>query len=416
MPQFRQQTLLWAILVGAAAGLVCGWWFGEAMAPVAWLGDLFLDALKMVIVPLIVAAVISGIGSLGDVRRLGRIGGLTLLYYLLTTASAVLLGLVLVNLVQPGSGIDTLAGGVPEGFADKETTGFSDIVRSLISPNLVAAAADTQLLPIIVFSLLLGAALTTVGEHGRTTLAFFDGLNEAMMKLVMWIMVAAPVGIFALIAGRFAEAGGGAAFLAEVQAVGWYVATVIGGLFLHFLLLTAVGQALARRGFSYVRAQGRALVTAFGTGTSSGTLPVTMECAREAGVDDRAVRFVLPLGATVNMDGTALYEAVAVMFIAQAYGIELGLAEQTLVFITATLAAIGAAGIPQAGLVTMIIVLTAVNLPLEGIGLLLAVDWFLDRLRTLVNVWGDSVGAAVIGQYIGANDAAAAPAAPQPNA
>lgn len=396
------QTLLWAILAGAVAGVVCGWLFGEQMQAVAWLGELFLDTLKMVIVPLIVAAVISGIGSLGDVRKLGRLGGLTVLYYFLTTATAVFLGLVLVNLVEPGSGVETLESKTPESISDQSPAGFSDIVRTLVTPNLIQAAADTELLPIIIFCLLFGAALTVVGDKGKPVLQFFDGLNEAMMKLVMWIMVIAPVGIFALIAGKFGEAGGGAAFLNEVRAVGWYVATVIGGLLIHFFLLTGVARLLAGRGFDYVRAQGRALVTAFGTGTSSGTLPITMECAHEAGVDERAVRFVLPLGATINMDGTALYEAVAVMFIAQAYGIELSFAEQTLVFVTATLAAIGAAGIPQAGLVTMIIVLTAVDLPLEGIGLLLAVDWFLDRLRTTVNVWGDSVGAAVVGRLIGA--------------
>lgn len=396
----QHQVLLWAILAGAAAGVACGWLFGETMLAVAWIGDLFLDALKMVILPLIIAAVISGIGSLGDVRRLGRLGGLTVLYYTLTTAAAVLLGLILVNIMQPGSGIDTLGSSLPDTL-DKEPTGFSDIIRSLISPNLVTAAGDLDLLPIIVFCLLFGAALTTIGERGRPVLQFFDGLNDAMMKLVMWIMVTAPVGIFALIAGKFGEAGGGGAFLAEVRAVGWYVATVILGLLLHFLLLTSVARTLTGRAFDYVRAQGRALITAFGTGTSSGTLPITMECAYEAGVDKRAVRFVLPLGSTINMDGTALYEAVAVMFIAQAYGIDLGWLDQTLIFVTATLAAIGAAGIPQAGLVTMIIVLTAVNLPLEGIGLLLTVDWFLDRLRTTVNVWGDSVGAAVVGHLMG---------------
>lgn len=401
--------LLWAILIGAVAGAVCGWLFGERMQAVGWIGDMFLDALKMVILPLIIAAVISGIGSLGDVRKLGRLGGYTIAYYFITTALAVLLGLLLVNLLQPGDGIDTLAGELPAEIRDKAPTGISDIVRSLISPNLIAAAADLQLLPIIVFCLLFGAALTTIGSAGQPLMAFFDSLNEAMMKLVIWIMYAAPVGIFALIAARFGEAGGGGAFLREVQAVGWYVTTVIGGLLLHFLVLTIIAYCLAGRAFDYVRAQGRALVTAFGTASSSGTLPITMECAQEAGVDRRAVRFVLPLGATINMDGTALYEAVAVMFIAQAYGVDLGPVEQALIFVTATLAAIGAAGIPQAGLVTMIIVLTAVNLPLEGIGLLLTVDWFLDRLRTLVNVWGDSVGAAVIGRLT-ADESSASPA------
>lgn len=400
MANKSHQTLLWAILIGAVAGLVCGWLFGEQMLAIAWIGDLFLDALKMVIIPLIVAAVISGIGSLGDVRKLGRLGGLTILYYVTTTATAVFLGLVLVNLIQPGSGIETLGSEVPESIRDAGPAGFSDIVRTLISPNLIQAAADTELLPLIVFSLLFGAAMTTIGDKGRIVLSFFDGLNEAMMKLVMWIMVTAPVGIFALIAGRFGEAGGGAAFFREVQAVGWYVVTVIGGLALHFCVLTGVAQLLAGRALGYLRTMARALITAFGTASSAGTLPFTMECSREAGVDDRAVRFVLPLGATINMDGTALYEAVAVMFIAQAYGVDLSVTEQALVFVTATLAAIGAAGIPQAGLVTMIIVLTAVDLPLEGIGLLLTVDWFLDRLRTTVNVWGDSVGAAVVGRLI----------------
>lgn len=403
MADKQHQTLLWAILAGAVAGIACGWLFGERMQAVAWLGELFLNALKMVILPLIIAAVISGIGSLGDVRKLGQLGGLTVLYYALTTAAAVLIGLILVNIIRPGHGVETLGSRLPEDIA-QEPAGFSDIIHSLINPNLVAAAADLDLLPIILFCLLFGAALTTVGERGKTVLQFFDGLNDAMMKLVMWIMVTAPVGIFALIAGKFGEAGGGAAFLAEIRAVGWYVATVIGGLIVHFFILLAVAGTLAGRGFDYVRAMARALVTAFGTGSSSATLPITMECAHEAGVNERAVRFVLPLGATINMDGTALYEAVAVMFIAQAYGIELGFAGQTLIFITATLAAIGAAGIPQAGLVTMIIVLTAVNLPLEGIGLLLTVDWFLDRLRTTVNVWGDSVGAAVVGQLTGTQE------------
>lgn len=391
--------LLWAIVIGAVAGIVCGWYFGERMQAVAWLGDLFLDALKMAILPLIVAAVISGIGALGDIRKLGRIGGLTVLYYLSTTAIAVLIGLLLVNLIQPGSGINAIGNGLPEDLRERAGTGFIDIIQSMITANLVEAAANLDLLPLIVFCLLFGAALTTVGEAGRPVIAFFEGLNQVMMKLIMWIMYFAPIGIFALIAARLGEAGGGPAFFAEIRSVGWYIATVATGLGVHFLVLLCILAVLTGRRLDYVLAQARALVMAFGTASSSATLPVTMDCAISAGVDRRAVRFVLPLGATVNMDGTALYEAVAVMFIAQAYGIQLGVAEQMLVFITATLAAIGAAGIPQAGLVTMIIVLTAVGLPLEGIGLLLAVDWFVDRMRTTVNVWGDSVGAAVMGRY-----------------
>ncbi len=182
--------------------------------------------------------------------------------------------------------------------------------------------------------------------------------------------------------------------------MGLHVVTVLSGLAIHFLVLTLILVFVARRSLSYLLTMLRAIVTSFATASSTATLPITIQCAREAGVDERARRFVLPLGSTVNMDGTALYEAAAAMFIAQAYGLELGIAEQSIIFVTATLAAIGAAGIPQAGLVTMIIVLQVVGLPLEGIGLLLAVDWFLDRFRTSTNVWGDAVGAAVVHRYI----------------
>ncbi len=392
--------LLRAILIGAIAGIFCGWFFGPAMQSIAWLGELFLNALKMLIIPLIAAAVISGIATLGDIRKLGRLGGFTILYYAATTALAVLIGLVVVNLIQPGNGIDTGSLSIPEEISQREPTTLSDIVLSLVHPNIVAAAAETRLLPVIIFCLLFAAALTTIGEKGRPLVVFFDGLNEVMMKLVIWFMTLAPIGIFALIAAKLGAIGGGAAFARELGSVGLYVLTVIIGLGLHFCLLFGILYFLARRGRNYLSSLARALVTAFGTASSSATLPLTMECALEAGVDKRSVRFVLPLGSTVNMDGTALYEAVAVMFIAQAYAFDMGFSQQMIIFITATLAAIGAAGIPQAGLVTMLIVLSAVNLPVEGIGLLLAVDWFLDRLRTMVNVWGDSVGAAVVGRLL----------------
>lgn len=388
--------LLWAILAGALAGILSGWYFGESMLAVEWLGTLFLNALKMTIVPLIVAAVISGVTSMGDVRKLGRVGGLTILYYASTTALAVLIGLAIVNLIQPGANITALSQIVPADVSDKASIGFKDIILSLVHPNLIQAAAETKLLPIIIFSLVFAAALTTTGDKGKPVILFFDGLNEVMMKLVIWLMYLAPIGIFALISARLGAAGGGVAFWKEISAVGWYCVAVILGLGIHFFVLIIILRLLSKQGISYLKHMSRALVTAFGTASSSATLPLTMECAIEAGVDKRSVKFVLPLGATVNMDGTALYEAIAVMFIAQAYGYSMGMTEQIVIFVTATLAAIGAAGIPQAGLVTMVIVLSAVNLPLEGIGMLLAVDWLLDRFRTMVNVWGDSTGAAVI--------------------
>ena len=396
MSQSHAMALLAFIITGAVAGVFYGWYAGEAALSVGWLGTLFLNALKMTIIPLIVASIISGIGSLGDIRQMGRLGGTTVAYYFATTGIAVFIGLLVVNWIQPGAGIALTQTEVPERILAKQDTGISDIFLSMISPNLIDAAAETQLLPLIVFAILFAMALTTAGDKARPVFAVFDGINEAMMKLVIWIMHLAPVGIFALIAARLGSVGGGEQFMAEIKAVGLHVVTVLTGLLIHGVVLVLIMLFIARRGFDYLLGMARALVTAFGTASSSATLPLTMECARENKVDPKAVKFVLPLGATINMDGTALYEAAAVMFIAQAYGIDLSLVQQALVFITATLAAIGAAGIPEAGLVTMVIVLTAVGLPLEGIALLLAVDWFLDRFRTTINVWGDSVGAAVI--------------------
>jgi len=396
MPHSHAVILLILIILSAISGVLFGWFFGDLSLQIGWLGDLFLNALKMIIIPLIVASVISGIGALGDVRKLGRLGGSTLLYYGFTTAVAVFIGLVVVNIIQPGAGIELGEATVPERILEKQGTGASDIIMSLISPNLFASATEMQLLPIIVFAILFAMALTTIGERSKPVFAVFDGINEAMMKLVIWIMYFAPIGIFALIAARIGLAGGGEELFKEIEAVGWHVVTVLTGLFIHFCFLFLLLQLVAGKGLAYLFGMSRALFTGFGTASSTATLPLTMENARENNVSDKAIKFVLPLGSTVNMDGTALYEAAAVLFIAQAYGIDLTMTQQIIVFITATLAAIGAAGIPEAGLVTMVIVLSAVGLPLDGIALLLAVDWFLDRFRTVVNIWGDSVGAKVI--------------------
>ena len=392
--------LLFLIVVGVIAGGLVGWAYGEAAEPaVGWIGELFLNLLTMLVVPLLVAAVISGISGLGDPRNLGRVGLYTLLYYFLTVALAVAIGLVMVNLIRPGDGVPT-ANLTADPSLAAQGNSISDILLSLVAPNIVSAAAETQLLPVIVWSILLGIAIAVGGERSRPLAKFFDALNDAMIRIVGWVMYLAPVGIFGLVAGRLGQAGGGAAFWESVSAVGMHVVTVLSGLAIHFLLLLAISAWIGGRGFAYLSGMARAIFVAFGTASSSATLPLTLSSANEQGIDARASRFVLPLGSTINMDGTALYEAAAVLFIAQAYGIELDFGGQLLVFITATMAAIGAAGIPEAGLVTMVIVLKAVGLPLEGIGLLLAVDWFLDRFRTATNVWGDAVGAAVIDRYL----------------
>ncbi len=402
MSEQHSNRLLWAMLAGVVGGATAGTIIGQPMVGIEWIGTLFLNALKMTIIPLVIAAVITGVASLGDVRKLGKIGGYTLGYYASTTAVAVLIGLAVVNIVEPGAGITSEDINADNSYDATERTpiGFSDIVLSAVSPNLVAAAAETKLLPIIVFSLIFAAALTTLGAKGGPTLKFFESLNHVMMKMINWIMYLAPIGIFALIASRLGKAGGGMAFLHEAQAIGGYVIAVLVGLAIHSVFLFSVLRLSTGKGLDFLRHLSKALFTAFGTASSSATLPLTISGAKNAGVDDRAVRFVLPIGATINMDGTALYEAIAVMFIAQVYGIEMGVMEQTIIFVTATLAAIGAAGIPQAGLVTMVIVLSAVNLPLEGIALILSVDWFLDRFRTVINVWGDSVGSAMVSRVM----------------
>jgi Na+/H+-dicarboxylate symporter len=264
--------------------------------------------------------------------------------------------------------------------------------------NLFEAASGTNVLGLLIFALFFGGALTTLGEKGKTAIEFFHAANEAVMKLVHLVMFVAPIGIYGLVAGKIAENGGGQAFGEELGRLTFYAMTVLVGLAIHVVFLAALLPLLAKRNpFVYTYNMLRSLLTAMSTASSSASLPVTFECVEEKNdVSNRSAGFVLPLGATINMDGTALYEAVAVIFIAQSIGLELSLAQFVVIFLTATLAAVGAAGIPEAGLVTMVIVLTAAGVPTTGIGTILAIDWFLDRMRTTVNVYGDAVGAAIV--------------------
>ncbi len=389
--------ILFGMIVGAVLGALGGYLLSGLFLDIQFLGTMFLNALKVVVVPLIVASMIMGVASLGDIRRLGRTTAKTLAYYLVTTGFAVIIGIVLVNIIQPGQGVDNFGAFVPDIVAQSHQKTLIDVIESLIPSNIIDAAAKNSILPLIVFSLAFGAVLTTIGEKGKPVIAFFDGLNHAIMKLVTYIIYFAPIGVMALIGGIVAENRGSVEHL--ISSLAWYTVTVIVGLLIHaFIVLPLILKVYAKRNpFDYFLNMGEALATAFTTASSSATLPITMECVEEKNkVDSRASSFVLPLGATINMDGTALYEAVAALFIAQIYGIDLSMGQQIIIFLTATLASIGAAGIPHAGTVTMVFVLSAVGLPLEGIGLIWAVDWFLDRCRTTVNVMGDSVGAAVI--------------------
>ena len=423
------ENLLTALIfAGIVAALALAWLAPSAAASLAVGGTVFLAVLKMLVVPLVVTSVMCGVLNMGDVRKLGRPGAATLIYYFTTTAVAVVTGIVLVNLFAPGEGIDGSAAKAAAGAevsaklgaeAVSEPAGvgaiFENLLTMLFTDNLFASAAETDLLPLIVFSLAFAAVLTTMGARAGSLTTVLLEANDALMKFVLLVMWTAPLGVFCLVAGQFGEAAANGELLEEMKSIGWYSATVLTGLAVHaFVTLPLILWALTRRNpYAFLFQMGRPILTAFATASSSATLPVTMETAVEkAKVERRSVDFVLPLGATINMDGTALYEAVAALFIAQtlaggADAIDLGLTTQIVVAATATLAAIGAAGIPQAGLFTLIIVLNAVGLPVELAGLILSVDWLLDRFRTAVNVFGDACGAAVVEKFLPAEAATA---------
>ncbi len=382
-------------------------------------GDLFLRLLKMLIVPLVVTSVMSGVIGLGDIRKLGKPGGAAIVYYLATTLLAVVIGIVLVNLIQPGMGLsDDQRAGIEANVASnkgsihgkmesatnagaKASTGgiLTNLFLSLAPSNLVEHAAKMDLLPLIVFSIFFAGVLTTMGSKGAPLSLLIVAANDAFLKIVLLLMKAAPLGIFCLVAARFGQAQLDGGLAREFSLIGKYSLTVLIGLAFHALLTLPLIYwiVLRKNPFLFVGKMSQALLTAFSTASSSATLPVTMECATDrAGISRKSVDFVIPIGATVNMDGTALYEAVAAIFIAQLVGMELSLPQQIIVAVTATLAAIGAAGIPEAGLFTMVIVLGAVGLPLDYVAAILSVDWLLDRFRTTVNVFGDAIGAAVV--------------------
>ena len=400
-------ALHWQILIALAAGTAAGWFVGEPVVHFKFLGDLFLKALKMMIVPLIGTSIICGIAGIGSAGNIGRIGAKTFSYYMATSFFSVLAGLFLVNLIKPGVGARLGLQENPQGlsssierFGDSPFQAVQRLLVDLVPMNLFSAMAEPNILQIIFFCLLFGYFITRVPDPYKGALTgFFEAAFEVVMRMTRFILAFAPVGIFAIVATTVATTG-----FAAFRDLGLYALTVVLGLVFHGAvtlpaLLYLFGRHSAVR---HVRSMSPALLTAFSTSSSSATLPLTMDSLENrAGVSNRVTSFVAPLGATINMDGTALYECVAAMFIAQAYGIELTIAQQGLIVITALLASIGAAGIPMAGLVMISVILAAVGLPLEGIGLILAVDRPLDMCRTTVNVWSDSCGAAIVARSEG---------------
>jgi len=410
--------LHWQIALAIVGGGFMGWLTGDTASVfgVVWydlyefFGTLFLNALKMLIVPLISASIIVGVAGLGSSGHIGRLGGKTLGFYVLTTLSAVIVGLVLVNLVRPGElngepvrDLLALELGAAEVSEQVTERGAGDIVQVLlraVPPNIIKAAADGQLLGIIVFCMLFGFFMTRLEhDYAETLMKFWTGVFQVMMRMTEWVMVFAPIGVFALVARVVAKTG--------FEAAGpllLFAGVVALGLAIHALItLPLLLRFVAKVGpLKFIRQLSPALLTAFSTASSSATLPITMEqVEKEVGVSNKISSFVLPLGATVNMNGTALYECASVLFIAQAYGVELDMATQLLVVFTALVTSIGVAGIPAASLVAIAIILAAVGLPVEAIAVLFVFDRVLDMARTSVNVFGDACCAAIVARLEG---------------
>lgn len=410
--------LHWQILIALILAVIIGSLTGEQgsifgirfFAVYDFIGTLFLNALMMLIVPLIVSSLITGIASIGSATAIGRLGGKTLFYYLSTTLMATLVGLAMVNLTTPGIiggepakdsiGLSAETSTITENLQGTGTADLVEIFLRMVPTNIVAAATEGEMLGLIFFSLLFGYAMTKIpGRNKDIVLGFWQGVFEVMMLITGWVIKLAPVGVFALVAKVVASTG-----LAALQPLMVFFFTVLIGLAIHsFIVLPSLVYFIG--GISplrHYRAMAPALLTAFSTASSSATVPLTLECLeKNAGVSNRVSSFVIPLGATVNMDGTALYECVAVLFIAQAYGIDLSWGTQFTVVLLALFTSIGVAGIPAASLVAIVVILAAVGLPAEGIGLLLAVDRILDMCRTTVNVFSDTCGAVIIARSEG---------------
>ncbi len=426
----KTNLLTFLIFMGLLLGVLVGHYFlwdasltvearDQSVAGWKTMGDLvFVRPLRLLIIPLVFTSVLTGITSIGDPKRLGLLGGATIVFYLATMIFAVVLGVTLGAVFEPGAGFpEDLRASMSEQAASvvsgvsTESGGLSGawlaILYQMIPTNFFGAAVEGQALSIITSTIFLGIGIVALGEKAKPFTTAVESLHEVLMLLVQWVIWIMPVGVFLLVAWAVGKIG----LETLADAVKNYILCVVGGLGLHmFVTLPLVLFVLARvNPYRYMWKMKTALLTAFGTSSSMATLPVTIETAtEEAGCSKRAAGLVLPLGATVNMDGTALYQGIAVIFLFQAFGIDLSFTEYLAIVLTATLAAVGAAGVPGGSIATILIIITAVNstlgaggenapqLPLAAIGLILPVDRILDMCRTVVNVWGDSVGARVI--------------------
>lgn len=420
----RKLALHWQILIAIVLAAIVGsivkhfttetfapGWLGVSFVSVfEFVGAIFLNALKMIIVPLITSSIVVGVAGIGSGGNIGALGIRTLLFYAVTTLAAILIGLIAINVMTPGyvdgrPAGDILALEAPANDISEriEGRGAGDVVelfKRLVPPNIVMAAAEGQMLGLIFFSILFGYFMTRLShDYADPLFKFWNGVFNVMMHMTEFIMKFAPIGVFALIAAVIAETG-----FAAARPLANFALAVLAALLLHSLitlplLLRFIGRV---KPFATMRAMSPALLTAFSTSSSSATLPVTMDTLEEkVGVSNQVSSFVLPLGATVNMNGTALYECAAAMFLAQAYGLELSFGVQFTIVTIALVTSIGVAGVPSASLVAIAIILAAVGLPVEAIGVLLVFDRVLDMCRTSVNVWGDACCATIIARLRG---------------
>ncbi|NLY45902.1 MAG: dicarboxylate/amino acid:cation symporter [Tissierella sp.] len=363
-----------------------------------FVGQVFLRGIMMCVVPLVFVSLVNGAASMGDIKKLGKIGGKTVGFYLVTTAVAIVIGLGVAFIINPGVGLDMGSIEAVE-VTTRESTSLAQIFYEMVPRNPIQALAEGNMLQIIVFAILTGIALTSIGEKGKKVLELFEQLNELVMKLVSIVMIIAPIGVFGLVARTFGQVGIAALFPLAKTVFGVYIALVIHGVVVYGGLLKGLtGLSPAR----FYKKFYPAMAVAFSTASSSATLPVTMDIAEnDIGASKNIASFALPLGATINMDGTAIYQGVAAVFIAQVYGVELTVSMMATIVLSATLASIGTAGVPGAGSIMLTMVLTTVGLPLEGLGLILGVDRIFDMGRTAMNITGDAICTTIISKQEG---------------
>jgi Na+/H+-dicarboxylate symporter len=386
------------ILLSIALGIICGIYLPDQMMSIQWIGQVFINILKLIVLPLIFCALVSAITSIGG-KKLGVIGFYTMGYVLLSVAISVVIGLTLLNFFKPGVGVAPhliLANAVP---TDLKPIQFSSFVLSLFPPNIVEAAAKYEIMPIVFFSIVFAIACLSVGKAALIVKDFFVGLRDVLVKMIIWLMYLTPIGLFSLLGAAVAEASLHHLLVQSIKGMLMFILIFLFGLFLQILWQAMLIVFFTKNLKLFAQHAIQALLTAFATSSSMATLPVTMLVAKKQHVSDDVARFVLPLATTINLAGTAMYEAVSALFFCQVLGYDLSLGMQIGVFFTAIIAGMGATGIPEGGLITMVMVLRIVNVPVSAIGLLLPFDRILDRFRTLTNVWGDLVCALIVDHF-----------------